>query len=104
LKIHTPRIWVKNTLKPVKIDIKSALTRCSLKSIKRDFIEIDRYEKKISYRIPSNFGFSPGAVFSLIIFNALTCVKAKTVAATNHGKPSNDWSKIEIDRTNKSRW
>lgn len=43
-----------------------------------------------SYKMPSNLGFSPGAVFSLIIFNAFTCVKAKTVAATNHGRPSLD--------------
>jgi hypothetical protein len=59
--------------------------------------------KIFSYRIPSNFGFSPGAVFSLIIFNALTCVNAKTVAATNQGKPSSDCNNIVIDKTNKSR-
>ena len=57
----------------------------------------------VSYRIPSNFGFSPGTTFSLMIFNALTCVKAKTVAATNQGKPSSDCIKIEIDNMNKSR-
>jgi hypothetical protein len=56
-----------------------------------------------TYRIPSNLGFSPGAEFLLIIFNALTCVKAKTVAATNHGKPSIDCIKIVIDKINKSR-
>jgi hypothetical protein len=43
-----------------------------------------------TYKVPSNFGFSPGAEFLLINFNALTCVNAKTVAATNHGKPSID--------------
>jgi hypothetical protein len=56
-----------------------------------------------TYRIPSNFGFSPGAEFSLIIFNALTWVNAKTVAATNQGKPSIDCIKIVIDKINKSR-
>jgi hypothetical protein len=56
-----------------------------------------------TYRIPLNFGFSPGAEFLLIILNALTCVKAKTVAATNQGKPSIDCIKIEIDKINKSR-
>lgn len=78
---------VKKTLKPVRIDMRRALTRCSLESS----LSFDNlFKKKISYRMPSNFGFSPGAVFSLMIFNALTCVRARTVAATNQGKPSND--------------
>jgi len=73
------------------------------KEYRQKFLNKPLIKKKCSYRIPSNFGFSPGAVFSLIIFNALTCVKANTVAATNQGKPSSDCINIENDKTSKSR-
>lgn len=80
---------MKKTLKPVKIAERSALTRCSLDRRKEED-HLNQNKLKTTYRIPLNFGFSPGAVFSLVIFKALTCVNARTVAATNQGKPRID--------------
>lgn len=83
--------------------MRSALTRCSLEE-RLVSSTVAQISIRLSYRTPWNFGFSPGAEFSLIIFKALTCVKARTVAATNQGKPSNDWINIVMERMNKSRW
>jgi hypothetical protein len=52
---------------------------------------------------PKNKGFSPGAVFSDMIFKELTCVNAKTVAATNQGQPNIEVTAIIIPTTSKSR-
>ena len=55
------------------------------------------------YLTPKNKGFSPGAVFSDMTFKELTCVKAKTVAATNQGQPNIEVTAIIIPTTSKSR-
>ena len=54
--------------------------------------------------MPKNIGFSPGAVFSDIPLRALTWVKLRTVAATNHGSPKIDDIAIITPKTIKSRW
>lgn len=79
----TAKIFVKKTLKPIKIDIIRVETRCS--------------------QTPMNLGRSPGAVFSDISLSELICARAKTVAATNHGRPSIEQRPIETPITNKSK-
>lgn len=53
---------------------------------------------------PKNWGFSPGAAHSVCSFSALTWLMESTVAATNHGRPRNDFRMISSASTNRSKW
>ena len=53
---------------------------------------------------PSISGRSPGALTSESLIRLRTCVTERTVAATNHGSPSNEHTMMSSDKTNRSRW
>jgi len=53
---------------------------------------------------PSISGRSPGALTSDSLIRLRTCVTERTVAATNHGRPSSEQTMMSSARTNKSRW
>jgi hypothetical protein len=96
---------VKNILHPINIEINKDVILCSLKkNQKYIIIKFLHINFKSFYLTPKNKGFSPGAVFSDMTFKELTCVKAKTVAATNQGQPNIEVTAIIIPTTSKSRW
>ncbi len=53
--------------------------------------------------MPTKTGRSPGAVFFDITFNEFMCESVSTVAATIHGKPSNEVTTSEIDTDKRSK-
>jgi len=59
---------------------------------------------EVAYLMPIMCGLSPGILTSDSRNRLRTCEMACTVAATNHGRPSNEQRKIRIDSTNRSRW
>ena len=53
---------------------------------------------------PSISGRSPGALTSEYLMRLRTCVTERTVAATNHGRPTSEQTMMSSARTNRSRW
>jgi len=53
---------------------------------------------------PSISGRSPGALTSEYLMRLRTCVTERTVAATNHGRPSSEQTMMSRASTNRSRW
>ncbi len=49
-------------------------------------------------------GFSPGALTSDVIMRLFTCVNARTVAATNHGRPIIEHTRMRMATMKRSRW
>jgi len=63
-----------------------------------------KQENNRAYLMPMICGFSPGILTSDSFSRLRTCEMACTVAATNHGRPSSEQTKMRIARTNRSRW
>jgi len=50
------------------------------------------------------FGCSPGSLLTEVFLSEIMWFIDKTVAATNHGKPSKELMPIPIEQTVKSKW
>ena len=76
--------------------------------VKRSFLSNEKDLKlvrlSVSYLIPRNCGFSPGAAVSDSLVSDLTWLMERTVAATNQGRPKMEHSTINSVTINKSKW